>query len=143
MKKTKKILGGATVVQISKQNVKTVISPLVSRPWGQGGCQKKQKTSRNSNFYVSAAVFQPKLNKLRKTAQKLCFSYVFRSILDVFEDYSILTEKQRLKPKNSSSLKFSASFDTHLDPRGAILVERNDLRGKYPCVLQRLDLTHL
>ena len=54
--------------------------------------------------------------------------------MDVFEDFSILTEKQRLKPKNSSSLKFSASFDTHLDPRGAILVERNDLRGKYPCV---------
>ena len=31
-------------------NVKTVISSLVSCPWGQGGCQKKQKTSRNSNF---------------------------------------------------------------------------------------------
>ena len=40
-----------------------------------------------------------------------------------FEVYSILAEKQRLKPKNSNSLKFSASFDTHLDPRGAVLVE--------------------
>ena len=40
-----------------------------------------------------------------------------------FEVYSILAEKQRLKPKNLNSLKFSASFDTHLDPRGAILVE--------------------
>ena len=39
--------------------------------------------------------------------------------MDVFEDYSFLIEKQRLKPKNSSSLKFFASFDTLLDPRGA------------------------
>ena len=39
--------------------------------------------------------------------------------MDVFEDSSILTEKQRLKPKDSSSLKFFASFDTLLDPRDA------------------------
>ena len=37
----------------------------------------------------------------------------------VFEVYSIMTDKQRLKPKNSSSLLFFASFDTLLDPRGA------------------------
>ena len=48
--KTKKILGGATVVKFQNKMFKTVIFPLVSRPWGQGGCQKKQKTSRNSNF---------------------------------------------------------------------------------------------
>ena len=48
--KNKKNSRGRHSCQISKQNVKTVISPLVSRPWGQGGCQKKQKTSRNSNF---------------------------------------------------------------------------------------------
>ena len=95
---------GRHCCQISKQNVKTVITPLVSSSWGQGGCQKKQKTSRNSNCLVSAAVFQPKLNKLRKTTKKWCFSYVFWSILDVFEDCMILTEKQRLKRKNSSSL---------------------------------------
>ena len=40
-----------------------------------------------------------------------------------FEVYSIMTEKQRLKPKNSSSLKFFASFDTLLDPRSAKVVE--------------------
>ena len=36
-----------------------------------------------------------------------------------FKVCSILAEKQRPKPKNSSSLKISASFDTLLDPRGA------------------------
>ena len=40
-----------------------------------------------------------------------------------FEVYSIMTEKQRLKPKNSSSLKYFASFDTLLDPRGGKVVE--------------------
>ena len=120
-----------------------MISPLLSRPLGQAVCQKKRKPSRNLNFWVWVAVFQPKLNKLRKTTQKWCFSYVFRSILDVFEDYSILTEKQWLKPKNSSSLKFSASFDTHLDPRGAILVERNDLMGKCPCVKCQAQVLHV
>ena len=40
-----------------------------------------------------------------------------------FEVYSIMTEKQRLKPKNSSSLKFFPSFDILLDSRGAKVVE--------------------
>ena len=41
-------------------------APLVSRLWGQTGCQKKQKTSRNSNFLVWCAVFQSKLKNLQK-----------------------------------------------------------------------------
>ena len=40
-------------------------------------------------------------------------------ILDVFEDSSILSEKQQPKLKNSNSLKFFVSFDTLLDPWGA------------------------
>ncbi len=41
-----------------------------------------------------------------------------------FEVCSILAEKQRPKPKNSISLKFFASFDTLLDPRGTKVVEK-------------------
>ena len=41
-------------------------APLVSRLWGQTGCQKKQKTSRNSNFLVWCATFQSKLKNLQK-----------------------------------------------------------------------------
>jgi hypothetical protein len=37
-------------------------------------------------------------------------------ILDVFEDYSILAEKQQQKPKKLSSLMIFASFDTPLNP---------------------------
>ena len=40
-----------------------------------------------------------------------------------------------MKPRNSSSLKFLASFDTPLDPRGARLVERNNSGGKKPSVI--------
>ena len=57
----------------------------------------------------------------------------------IFEDFSILTEKQQPKPKNSSSLKFSASSDTQFAPNGARLVEWNDSGGKYPCVRGNLE----
>ena len=57
--------------------------------------------------------------KLEQTSNNRPKMVVFGWILDVFEDSSILTEKQQPKHKNSNSLKFSASFDTLLDPRGA------------------------
>ena len=41
-------------------------APLVSCLWGQAGCQKKQKTSRNSIFLVWCATFQSKLKNLQK-----------------------------------------------------------------------------
>ena len=53
----------------------------------------------------------------------MAFSILVGPILDVFEDFSNLTEKQQLKPKNSCSLMFFASFGTQLDPRSARLVE--------------------
>ena len=40
--------------------------PLVSRSWGQAGCQKKQKPSRNSNFLDWAAIIQSELKNLQK-----------------------------------------------------------------------------
>ena len=47
----------------------------------------------------------------------------FGSILDIFEDFSILAEKQWLKPKKLNSLINFASLDTQLDPQLARLVE--------------------
>ena len=51
-----------------------------------------------------------------------------------FKVYSIMTEKQRLKPKKLSSLSIFASFDTPLDPRRAKVMECNDLGGIYSSV---------
>ena len=45
------------------------------------------------------------------------------SILDIFEDFSILAEKQRLKPRKSNSLINFASLDAQFDPQVARLVE--------------------
>ena len=47
----------------------------------------------------------------------------FGSILDIFEDFSILAEKQWLKPRKSNSLMNFASFDAQLDPQVTRLVE--------------------
>ena len=51
------------------------------------------------------------------------FFYSFWSNFGLFEDFSNLTEKQQLKPKNSCSLTFFASFGTQLDPRSARLLD--------------------
>ena len=40
-----------------------------------------------------------------------------------FEVFSILTEKQQLKPKKMGLLKIFASIDTPLDPRSAKVME--------------------
>ena len=45
-------------------------------------------------------------------------------ILDVFEVFSILAEKQRLKPKKSNSLINFASLDAQFDPQVMRLVEK-------------------
>jgi hypothetical protein len=43
--------------------------------------------------------------------------------LDVFEDISILADKQQLKPKELSSLTVFTSFDIPLDPRSTKVME--------------------
>ena len=48
---------------------------------------------------------------------------LFSSILDIFEDCSILAETQQLKPRKLNSLKNFAALDTKLDPQLARLVE--------------------
>ena len=57
---------------------------------------------------------------------------VLGSILDDFEDSSILTEKQQAKIKNSNSLKFFASFDNLLDHRGAEVRDEMILEAYIP-----------
>ena len=47
----------------------------------------------------------------------------YGSILDIFEDFSILAEKQRLKPRKSNSLMNFASLEAQLDPQLARLAE--------------------
>ncbi len=98
-------------------------TPLVSLHWGQTGCQQKWKTSRNLNFLVLADVFQSELKNFQR-CPKLNQRHEKNAIFGwFFENYSILTEKQQAKLHNSSSLMFSASFDTQFTPNGARLGE--------------------
>ena len=59
----------------------------------------------------------------------------FGWILDVFEDFSILAEKQRLKPRKSNSLMNFSSLDAQLDPLVTRLVEWNESGVKKPSVM--------
>ena len=47
----------------------------------------------------------------------------FGCILDIFEDFSFLAEKQRLKPRKSNFLMNFASLDPQLDLQVARLVK--------------------
>ena len=94
---------------ISKQGLKLGISPLVL----QVGCRKKQNSLKNSIFYISHC-FTGRIEKTWKGQPKMtqfCWN------LDIFEDCSILPEKQQLKPRKWNSLMNFASFDAHLDPQ--------------------------
>ena len=73
LKKRRKNTRGRFQYIISKQNIKLIIATLLSRVGGQYGYQKKRNSSRKSIFLVWCAVFQPKLNKLQKTAEKWLF----------------------------------------------------------------------
>ena len=94
------------------------------------GGKRSGKVQGTQIFWFGALFFSQNYTNFEKPPK----NGVFGSILDIFEDFLVLTEKQRTKPKNSSSLKFSASSDTQFAPKDARLVERNDSGGKYPCV---------
>ena len=113
----------------SNRNISTSLTPLRAN-W----VSKESENFKELNFFGLVHCFSVKIAQILKNCPKMSFFHVFGSILDVFEDFSVLTEKQRTKPKNLSSLKFSASSDPQFDPKGARLVERNDSGGKYPCV---------
>ena len=77
---------------------------------------KEEEIFKELEFLGLGRCFSAKLEQTSKNLPKMVG---FCWILDVFEDSAIQTKKQRPKTKNSSSLKFFASFDNLLDPRGA------------------------
>ena len=52
---------------------------------------------------------------------------LFSLLLDVFEDCSIMVEKQRLEPRKLNFLKNFASIDTLLDPQYERLLETSQV----------------
>ena len=98
---------------------------------GSSGVSNEAKTYKELSLFDFSCCFPVIIERTLKNRPR---NGIFWHILDVFEDYSILAEKQRLKPKKLCSLKIFASFDTPLDPRRAKVMECNDLGGIYSSV---------
>ena len=75
---------------------------------------KEAKFIKDFDFLGFSRCFSLKIERTSKNHPKMT---QFSWILDVFEDCSILAEKQRLKPRKSNSLMNFASFDAQLDPQ--------------------------
>ena len=88
MIKAKKNFKGRHCVQISKQNVQTGIAPL-----GANWVSKEAENFKELKCFGLVHCFSVKIAQILKNRPKLEFFHVFGSILNFFEDFSILTEK--------------------------------------------------
>ena len=80
---------------------------------GSSWVSKEAKFIKKFDFLGFSRCFSVRIEKTSKNYPKMT---KFGSILDIFEDFSILTKKQRLKPRKLNSLMNFASLDTQLDP---------------------------
>jgi hypothetical protein len=71
--------------KIIKTNLKTLVSPLLTRPQGSQGCQKMHQDPLNMPVEVWYAKIAPKLRNIQKSLRKQVIFDIFSSILMVFE----------------------------------------------------------
>ena len=93
-----------------------IISFFTFAPLGSRRVSKEAKNFKELEFLGLGRCFSVRIAESSKTSKIQPKTTILGRF---FEVCSSLAEKQRPKPKNSSSLKISASFDTLLDPRGA------------------------
>ena len=74
--KVNNLPGGATV-KIIKTNLKTLLSPLLTRPQGSQGCQKMPQDPLNLPVEVWCAKIAPKLKNTQKSLRKHSFFDIF------------------------------------------------------------------
>ena len=88
--------------------------------WGSSWVSKEAKFIKEFDFLGFSRCFSARIEKSSKTSkiQPNCVILWW-----FFEVCSILTEKQRLKPRKSKYLENFASLDTQFDPQVARLVE--------------------
>ena len=92
-----------------------IISSFTFVPLGSSGVSKEAKNLKEIKFLGLGRCFSVRIAESSKTSKIQPKTTILGRF---FKVCSNLAEKQRPKPKNSSSLKFFASFDTLLDPRG-------------------------
>ena len=88
--------------------------------WGSSWVSEKAKFIKEFVFLGFSHCFSARIEKSSKTFKILLNCVILKWFFEVF---SILTEKQQLKPRKSNSLMNFASLDTQLDPQLARLVE--------------------
>jgi hypothetical protein len=71
--------------KIIKTNLKTLVSPLLTRPQGSQGCQKMCQDLLNMPVEIWCAKIAPKLKNIQKSLRKQVIFDIFSSILIVFE----------------------------------------------------------
>ena len=87
------------------------------------GRPENQTSSRNYNLFVWSTVFQLKYYDIQKTWKIVKIQWKVTVFLIIFRVCSILARKQRPKPIRWPKVDHTASFDTHVVPRGGIIVE--------------------
>ena len=88
--------------------------------WGSNWVSKEAKFIKEFDFLGFSRCFSARIEKSSKTSKIQPNCVILRRF---FEVCSILTEKQRLKPRKSNSLMNFASIDAQLDLQVARLVE--------------------
>jgi hypothetical protein len=63
--------------KIIKTNLKTLVSPLLTRPQGSQGCQKMRQDPLNMPVEVWCTKIAPKLKNIRKSLRKQGFFLTF------------------------------------------------------------------
>ena len=97
-----------------------IISFLTFAPLGSSRVSKESKNFKEFEFLGLSRCFSVTIEESSKTSNIQPKTAIFGWF---FEVCSILAEKEQPKPKNSSSLTVSTSFDTLLDPRGVKVKE--------------------
>jgi len=67
---------------IKKTNLKTMISPLLTRPQGPQGCKKIWRTKLKTTLMSWSNKIQAKLNKMQKTFRKQGFFDKFSKVIN-------------------------------------------------------------
>ena len=104
--------------KIIKTNLKTHISPLLTRPQGSQGCQKMRQDPLNMPVKVWCAKIAPKFKNIWKYLWKHGFFNIFSSILMVFLSLCLLGAILAQK-ENTSICEKKSYFLTPLGPLGA------------------------
>ena len=111
--------------KIIKTNLKTHISPLLTRPQGSQGCQKIRQDPLKMPVEVWCAKIAPKLKNIWKYLRKQGFFDIFSSILMVFLSLCLLEAILAQKELTFICEKKNGIFWHPWDPWGRINSGKN------------------